>query len=403
MPLMQYKAMDDRGKTTHGRIEAVNVADLEMRLSRMGLDLVNHREASLGSSRARRRNVRVRRPELINFCFHLEQLLMSGVPVIDALADLRDSVEDTRLREVIAGMIESIQGGETLSESMSHYPSIFDNVFVSLIRAGELSGQVGEVLRRVTENLRWQDEQAAHVKQILTYPIFMGVVVLAVIAFLMLYLVPQLVQFIQTMGETLPLHTRILISISETFVKYWFVILPLPIPLVIGVIALKRLSPAFDFALDEWKLRVWVIGPLLKKIILARFANYFALMYSSGISVLECIRISEDLVGNKAVAEAARRAHRQIADGASISSGFEFAGMFPPLVLRMLRVGESTGALDTSLLNISYFYERDVRDSIERLQALIGPAMTLLLGGLLLWVLFSVLGPIYDLIATLKV
>ena len=403
MPLMQYKAMDDRGKTTVGRLEAVNVADLEMRLSRMGLDLINFRETGVGGRGGSRRGTRVRRSELINFCFHLEQLIIAGVPVVDALSDLRDSVDDQRLREVIAGMIEGIQGGATLSESMALYPAAFDRVFVNLIRAGEFSGQVGLVLRKVTENLRWQDEQAAHVRQILTYPIMVTVVIMGVLAFLMLYLVPQLVQFIQSMGQQLPLHTRILIGVSDFFVTYWYVLLPLPIPIVVGVLALKRLSPGADLAMDDLKLRIWLVGPVLKKIILARFSNYFALMYASGISVLECIRVSEGLVGNKAVAEALRRAHRQIGDGASISAGFEFAGLFPPLVLRMLRVGENTGALDTALLNISYFYERDVRDSIERMQAMIGPSMTLVLGGLLLWVLLSVLGPIYDLIANVKV
>lgn len=402
MPLMQYKAMDERGKKSSGRIDAINVADLEMRLSRMGLDLISHRETTVGRARGKR-NVRVRRGEFINFCFHLEQLLVAGVPVVDALSDLRDTVEDARLREVIAGMIEAIQGGATLSESMANYPGIFDDVFVNLIRAGELSGQVAVVLRKVTENLRWQDEQATHVRKILTYPSMVAIAILSVVVFLMVYLVPQLVQFIESMGETLPLHTRILIAVSGIFVKYWFLILPLPIPIVVAFFALRKVSPAFDFAVDEMKLKIWVVGPLLKKIILARFANYFALMYSSGISVLECIKITESLVGNKAVAEAAKRAHRHIADGSSISNGFENAGIFPPLVLRMLRVGESTGALDVALLNISYFYERDVRDSIERVQSMIGPAMTIVLGGMLLWVLLSVLGPMYDLIANIKI
>ena len=129
--------------------------------------------------------------------------------MIDALSDLRDSVEDHRLREVIAGMIEAIQGGATLSESMAKFPGLFDAVFVNLVQAGEMSGQVGMVLRKVTENLRWQDEQAAHVKQILMYPAIVATVVLGVVCFLMIYLVPQLVQFIENMGEKLPLHTRV--------------------------------------------------------------------------------------------------------------------------------------------------------------------------------------------------
>jgi type IV pilus assembly protein PilC len=397
MPLMQYKAMDERGRMATGRIEAANAADLELRLERMGLDLVNFAEAKTRSTASY--GAKVKRRELISFCFQLEQLISSGVPVVDGLVDLRDSVEDKRLQEVIAGMIESIEGGKNLSGAMEEFPHVFDSVFVNLVRAGEFSGQVGPVLTQITESLKWQDEQAAQIKKLLMYPSFVGLVVMLVLAFLMTYLVPQLVSFIKNMGQELPLHTQILISVSDIFVKFWWLILLTPVIIVMGLLLVYRVSPGFQYAFDDFKLRVWVIGPILKKIILARFANYFALMYASGITVLECVRISEGLVGNKAVEEATRRAGRQIADGASISAGFESTGLFPPLVLRMLRVGESTGALDTALLNISYFYNRDIDESMERLQAMIGPAMTVVLGGILAWVIFSVLGPIYDLIS----
>ena len=166
---------------------------------------------------------------------------------------------------------------------------------------------------------------------------------------------------------------------------------------------LKRTSPAVAFAIDDLKLRMWLVGPLYKKIILARFASYFALMYASGITVLECIRVCEGLVGNKVVEDATRRAGRQIAEGASISAGFESPALFPPLVLRMLRVGESTGALDTALLNISYFYDRDVKETMQRVEAMIGPILTVILGGILFWVIISVFGPIYDLITKIDI
>ena len=397
MPLMQYKAMDERGRMATGRIEAANAADLELRLERMGLDLVNFAEAKARSTASS--GTKVKRRELISFCFQLEQLLSSGVPVVDGLVDLRDSVQDKRLQEVIAGMIESIEGGKNLSSAMEDFPQVFDGVFVNLVRAGEFSGQVGPVLVQITATLKWQDEQAAQVKKLLMYPSFVGLVIMLVLAFLMTYLVPQLVSFIKNMGQELPLHTQILISVSDVFVKFWWLIMLSPVIIVMGLLLLYNASPGFQYVFDDFKLRVWVIGPILKKIILARFANYFALMYASGITVLECVRISESLVGNKAVEEATRRAGRQIADGSSISAGFESTGLFPPLVLRMLRVGESTGALDTALLNISYFYNRDIDESMERLQAMIGPAMTIVLGGILGWVIFSVLGPIYDLIS----
>ena len=397
---MQYKAVDERGKSVSGRMEVANAVDLEMRLARMGLDLINAREARMQS---RRLGGRVQRRDLINFCMHLEQLVSSGVPLVDGLLDLRDSMEEPKLREIIAGLIEAIEGGETLSRAMALYPRTFDDVFVSLIEAGEISGQLGEVLRKMTDTLKWQDEQAAHIKKLMMYPILLGSVVGLVVFFLMTYLVPQLVTFIKSVGQDLPGHTLVLIAVSGFFVEYWYVVLTGPFVIGAGLMFLIRTSPAVALSVDELKLRIWIIGPITKKIILARFATYFAMLYASGITVLECIRISEGLLRNRAIQEAARRAERQISEGASISAGFESAGLFPPLVLRMLRVGESTGALDTALLNISYFYERDVRESIDRLQALIGPIMTVLLGAVLIWVMISVLGPIYDVITQLSI
>jgi type IV pilus assembly protein PilC len=396
---MQYKAMDERGKVAFGRMEAVNEADLEVRLRRMGLDLINFTAAKVKGGAGRK----VPRREVMSFCMQLEQLVSSGVPLLEGLQDIRDSVEDKKLRDIVAGMVESIEGGATLSTAMDSYPQVFDKVFVNLVRAGEFSGQLGEVLKTLSENLKWQDEQAAQMKKLLMYPLFVGGVVLLVVIFLMTYLVPQLTSFITMMGQELPLHTRVLIAVSDFMVDYWYVVLGAPMILFIIFMAMMNASSALQYAVDDFKLKIWLIGPIYKKMILARFATYFALMYRSGITVLECIRVCEGLVGNKAIEEAARRAGRQIGDGASISAGFEYTGLFPPLVLRMLRVGESTGGLDEALLNISYFYNRDVAESIEKVQTIIGPAMTVVLGGILGWVIVSVLGPIYDLITKIDI
>jgi type IV pilus assembly protein PilC len=401
MPVMHYKAMDGRGRMQSGQIDAMNSADLEMRLERMGLDLVNFREAKIRTGRVT--GARVDRRELINFCFHLEQLMSAGVPILEGLGDLRDSVEDRRLREVIAGMVESIEGGQTLSQALAAYPQVFDTVFVNLVRAGESSGRVGVVLQKITESLKWQDEQATRIKRLLMYPTFVGIVVLIVISVLMTFLVPEMVKLIRTMGGEIPFHTKALIATSNFFVNWWYLILIAPVLVFIVLAVVANASPRFRYTLDLMKLRVWVVGPVLRKVILSRFATYFALMYSSGITVLECLRVSEALVGNLVVADAIARAGRQIGDGASISAGFESTGMFPPLVLRMLRVGESTGGLDTSLLNIAYFYNRDVDESMARMQEMIMPAMTVAIGLVLVWVIVSVYGPIYDLIADLGV
>ncbi|MCY4220308.1 MAG: type II secretion system F family protein [Thiotrichales bacterium] len=400
MPLMRYKAVDERGRKRTGEIEAANPADLEARLARLGLDLVTFREARV---RRALRRARVRRGDLVGFCFHMEQLLTAGVPVLEGLATLRDSAGNPRLREVLADMVVSIEGGATLSGAMREHPRVFEAVFVNLVHAGELSGRVGEILGHLNEHLKWQNEQIALMRRLLTYPAIAGAVVMLVVFFLMTHLVPQLVSFIEGMGQALPAHTRALILVSDLFVAYWYLALTAPVAAFLLLRALGRASPAVAHAVDAFKLRTWLVGPIMQRILLARFAGSFALLYASGITVLECIRICEGIAGNRAVEDATRRAGAKIAEGAGISAGFEATGLFSPLVLRMLRLGESTGALDAALLNVSRYYNRGVSESMEQLQAMIGPTITVVLGAILFWVIFSVLGPIYDLIATIGI
>jgi len=401
MELYQYKAMDGDGKVVHGRLEALNTIDLEVRLGRLGLDLVNQKEVKVKGLSLMGRGIK--RTDLITFCFHLEQLMEAGVPILEALNDLKDSIENPRMREITSLMIESIQGGKSLSETMRDYPSVFNRVFVSLVRVGEETGRLTQVLRSVIENLKWQDEQAAHMKKLFIYPAFVTLVVSSVFIFLMVYVIPELLKFVKTMGQELPTHTKVLIIVSDLFISYWYLLVLFPLLLGLWVFYNLKRDQEFQLKFDGLLLRVPVIGPILKKMLLSRFANCFAIMYSSGIPVLECMRIGEEVVGNKAVEQAVRAAGRQIAEGAGISQSFASTGLFPPLVLRMLRVGETTGELEKALLNVSYFYTRDVRESVDRLQTMIEPALTILVGLILGWVMISVLGPIYDLITKIKV
>jgi len=400
MALFTYKAIDTRGKSIMGQVEAVNLIDLDMRLKRMGLDLV--RGGPAGRSGSLLRAGTVKRAELINFCFHLEQLTSAGVPLIEALIDLRDSIENARFREVISGVIESIQGGQRLSQAIAEYPQIFGPVFSSLIRAGEQTGKLSEVLKSLIDTLKWEDELAEHMKKLIMYPAFVGSIVLIVTLFLMIYLVPQMVAFIKNMGQEIPLQTRILIQVSAFFVNFWWAILTAPVLLVFGVRAAAKANPLVRYQLDSFKLWLPVSGEILRKIILSRFASTFALMYSSGITILDAIRASEETAGNLVVQEGLKMAAQQIGEGKNVTAAFHEVGLFPPLVVRMLRVGETTGALDTALLNVSYFYNREVRESIAKIQILIEPALTVFMGLILGWVMLSVLGPVYDVITKIK-
>ena len=399
MALYSYKAIDAHGKSLMGQIEAINLVDLELRLQRMGLDLI------VGGPAKRRAAMfkgAIGRPDLINFCFHLEQLTAAGVPIIESLTDLRDSLENPRFREVISGLLESIQGGRNLSSAMSDYTDVFPPVFASLIRAGEETGRMSEVLKNLAENLKWEDELIAQTKKLMMYPAFVGSIVLAVTMFLMIYLVPQMVGFIKGLGQAIPLQTRILIHVSAFFVGYWWVVLAAPVIAFVGIrLAIKR-SPAFHYRFDDYKLRLPLLGPILRKIILSRFASIFAMMYSAGITILDCIKTSEDIAGNLVIRRGLERAGQEIAEGKNVSTAFQDVGLFPPLVIRMLRVGESSGKLDSALLNVSYFYNRDVKEAIGKVEVVIEPAMTVILGAILGWVMLSVLGPIYDSISKMK-
>lgn len=401
MPHYLYQAMDASGEVVPGNMEAANVPDLELRLGRMGLDLVDYTVTRTRTLALGRRPVT--RADLINFCFHMEQMTGAGVPILDGLGDLRDSMaQHPRFREIITSLTESIEAGRQLSDALQAHPEVFDRTFTSLVHAGEQSGRITDVFHNLADSLKWQDELAARTRKILTYPLVVGVVVLAVTFFLMIYLVPQLTAFIHGMGQQLPLHTRVLIVVSNLFIHWWPVLLAAPVLAWLLLRWRLRRSGAARRRWDGMVLRLWLLGPVLHKIILARFATYFALMYAAGIPVLECLRLSEGIAGNRAIADGIARAQQQIAEGASVAAAFQNTGMFPPLVVRMLKVGEATGGLDRALRNVSYFYDREVRDMTDRVQAMMEPAMTVILGLLLGWIMLSVLGPVYDTIGSIR-
>jgi len=401
MPSFSYKAVDKLGRFAMGQVDALNEVDLEIRLERMGLDLITFRPATRSTSLFNRN--KVTNQDLVMFCFQLEQLSSAGVPLLECLVDLRESSNNPYFQKVLGAISAEVEGGKMLSQALAEHPAVFSDVFVSLIDAGERTGQLSVVLGNLFNTIRWQDELMSQTKKLLAYPAFVAVVVLLAVVFLMIYVVPQMVSFLRNMGQDLPLNTQILIAMSNAFVSYWWLILGLPVAVVASLAATIRTNPAARYRFDMFKLNIPVTGPILHKIIMARFARYFALMYQTGIPILDAIKICENIVGNRVVADALTRVHTQINAGDAMSESFRNAGLFPQLVVRMIKVGESTGALDKSLLNISYFYDRDVNDSMQKMLKMIEPALTVLLGGILAFIMFSVLGPVYDSFSKLKI
>ncbi|MEQ1599018.1 MAG: type II secretion system F family protein [Methylotenera sp.] len=401
MPTFNYRAIDQTGRHAQGQIDALNEVDLEIRLERMGLDLITFKSTEK-SKKAFSQN-KVSNRDLVMFCFQLEQLTSAGVPMLEGLNDLRESTANLYFQKVLGSLAGDVEGGKMLSQAMAEHPDVFDEVFVNLVAAGEQTGQLPKVFDNLCNTLKWQDELMSQTKKLLAYPLFVFVVVMAAVTFLMIYLVPEMVKFLNSLGQELPLNTRILIFISNAFVKYWWLILAFPIVVVTGLAAYIRQSPEARYKFDYIKLKLPLTGEILHKIIMARFARYFALMYQTGIPILEAIKTCEKIVGNRVVADALSRAHAQINAGDSMSESFHNAGLFPPLVVRMIKVGENTGALDKSLLNVSYFYDRDVNEMMQKMLKLLEPALTVVLGLILAFIMMSVLGPVYDSFGKMKI
>jgi len=381
---------------------ASNPMELEKRLASMGFDLLSYKEHSKLSSSVLQKKT-ISRRELINFTFHVEQLTKSGVPLLDSLKDIRNSIEYSNFTDVLQTVIDDIEGGKTFSLALAEHPQVFDKVYVTLVRVGEETGNLSDVLKDLAETIRWQDELASHTRKIMIYPAIVTAVVICVVSFLMIYLMPQLLPFIKNIGTEIPFYTKVLISISGAFVDYWYIIFSLPLMIYAAVVIVANKNIAVRYFIDGIKLKIWLIGPLVSKIKLARFANYFAMMYSSGITVLDALGISENMVDNLVLEDSINKARSSIADGSQISESFESVGVFPSMIVRMLKVGEDTGAMDEALLNVSYFYNREVKESIEKLEPAMMPILTIILGGIMMWIMMAVLGPVYDAVSTIKI
>ena len=399
MASFAYRAIDAGGDIQTGSIDAMNGVDLEMRLRRVGLDLITFESVKKSTMMGAKR---ITRKELITFCFHMDQLMRAGVPIIDALTDLRDSVENPDFKQIVGSLLEDIEGGLTLSAAMASHPQAFDTVFVALIRTGEQTGQLPEVLSKLTENLKWQDELSSQVKKAMMYPAFAGTVILGVVFALMIFLVPQLAITMKALTPNPPPQTMALIAVSAWMKQFWYLVIGVPIVSVVTLFILAKTSEEVRYRIDATVLKLPIMGPLLNKIILARFSTYFALMYQSGLGVLDCIQISEKIVGNRVIEQGLQRVGREINEGSGITQAFLNVRLFPPLVVRMLKVGESTGGLDTALLNVSYFYNREVKETMSKLQELIQPVLTVVLGGILILILVTIFSPMYDVISKIK-
>lgn len=398
MPTYNYSAINEKGRTIRGSLVAENDVDLEARLKDIGLDLVTFRIAKKKSGA----NSRIKLKDMIILCLHLEQLSNAGVPIHEAIADVRDSTESLKLRDIMTDVLEKIKTGNTLSQALANYPRVFNEVFIGLIAAGERNGNLGESFSNMSEHLKWTNDLRRKVKKAVTYPIVLLVVMSGVISILMIFVVPKLIKFIIDQGFDIPIHTKALIWVSEAFQSHWYLILGTPVIFFAAIKALCRTSEPFAYKYDGFLLRLPAIGSTIRKINLARFTHFFAVMYRAGIDIPEALLTSRNVVGNRVIKESVELVHRSIVEGNNLTSSLRISNQFPTLVIRMFKVGEDSGNLNDALDNIKFFYDREVNDAVDGMVGLIQPTLTLLMGGLIFWVIAAVFGPLYQSFSKMK-
>lgn len=401
MGMYVYRAIDAQGLITRGRMPAVTAHELESRLSTSGLELLQARPISSWSVFSPKISSR----DLIGFCLHMETTLQAGLMVTEALEDQVEGAESGNFRDALTAILQAVREGTSMSTALAAFPGMFSDTFVGMVKSGEESGRLGDAFQKLGENLRWQDDLNRQLKKLLLYPAFTITVLVAVTLFMLLYLVPQLAAFIISMsGEDLPFQTWLLLQMSVFVQQWWHWLAVAPFAAVIAFLLIRRIGGAVARTrIDALKLRLPVMGPILRKILLSRFCALMGMLYESGLPVIQSILIARDAIGNRAMAAAIDAAVDQIEQGKGITDAFAATGMFPSLMTRMIRIGETTGEVDKGLRNVSRFYNRDVEEAIGRVQAMIEPSLTLILGGILAWLMMSVLGPIYDLLSRIGV
>ena len=316
--------------------------------------------------------------------------------MLDSLADIRDTTDHTTLRDVMSEIHRDVSEGSSLSESMSRHPKVFGNLYISLISAGEDTGDLTSSYLQLMKFLKWMDMMQSQIKKATRYPIILLAAVLLVMVVMMGYVVPEVVGFIKNIGQELPFYTIWLINTSEFFQSYWWAILGGPPAVFIGVKALKKMSGDFAYRLDYMMLSWPVYGNLTRKINIARYAQTFGALFASGIDIVNCLVSSRATVNNLALIEAVEAVEAYVQAGSPLSEAFSLSGEFPSLVTRMIKIGEESGNLTSVLEQVSEFYTKDVDEAIQGMIAMIEPMLTAFLGIMILWIAAAVFGPIYS-------
>lgn len=394
----KYRGINMKGRPVRGVMGAASEVDLYARLQSGGIELIHcsllDKKKGPLAGLGLMKKVKIR--DLIQLFLHMEQMQSAGVPLLDCLSDIRDTTEQDSLRDMMAEIHRDVSEGSSLSEALAQHPKVFTNLYISLIAAGEETGDLTGSYLQLIKYLKWVDKMQAKVRKATRYPMILVAVVILTVVIMLGMVVPQIVGFIKNLDQELPFATTSLMATSEFFQTYWWAVLATPVILAALWFVSRRMSADIAYRQDVFLLTTPIFGPLIRKINIARFSQTFGALFASGIDVLQGLEHSRKTVNNLAIVDALDGVREQVKSGSPLSEAFNASGEFPSMVVRMLKVGEESGNLTVVLDQVAEFYTADVDEAVEGLIAMIEPFLTALLGGMILWIAVAVFGPIYS-------
>ena len=336
----------------------------------------------------------VKRRELINFTVHLAAAVGGGIPILQAFEDLELQTTNRRMKSAVGTIMDDLRGGSSLSDALSRHPAIFSDLYVSMVKAGEASGSLVQVLQHLTDFLEWQDGLSSEIKRATIYPATVLISVVALIGVLVGFVFPRILPVILNLKVPLPFITRAVMAVSN-FIRYdWYWVL-LAAASFFVLFRLLKASKDGRWVLDAIKLRLPVIGGLVEQVCLSRFAHHLGILLRTGVDISQSLSIAERVVGNAVIAQAVVEAREKVIQGGSLWRSLQETGVFPPLVIRMIFVGETTGTIDSTLERVTQFYDREVPATVKKLFAFLEPLIIIFLAVIVLVVALSVFIPLY--------
>ncbi len=401
MAVFEYRALDAKGKNIKGIIDADSEAQARTKLRSQGkypVSIVQSTKQpgkSRSESRVGGRLRRVKSAEISIMTRQLATLLGASIPLVQALDSLVQQTRNSGLKKVIAQIKGAVNEGNSLTNAMGEHPQIFSSVFINMVRAGEASGTLDIVLERLADFSEKQEALRGRIRAALIYPIFMGVVGAAILFILITYIVPNITQVFTEMKRVLPLPTLFLIGLSDFLKMYWWVMIVMVI-LLVSVMRYLVKQPTGKRIWHYAKLKLIILGPVVQKIILARFSSTLGSLLESGVGLMMSMQIVQALVDNVHVSKVIEDAMEQIQKGKSMTNALSSSEWFPPMFVQMIAVGEQSGNLEGMLRKVSQAYEREVEIAILGMTSLIEPIMIVGMGLVVGFIVLSILLPIFE-------